>query len=92
MKVLVGGVLILAFLGASGADAWPWSNKGKRREKLPRPIDYPIVRPRADDSHKHGGGRMHHPAQYQRPEWGSEMGRFTHANPRALGVPYLFQE
>ena len=91
MKVLIGGVVIIALLGASSAGAWPWSNKGKHREKLPRPIDYPIVRPKADDSHKHRIARMH-PAQYQRAEWGSEMGRFTHAQPKTLGVPYLFQE
>jgi hypothetical protein len=91
MKVLIGGVLLVAFLGASSAEAWPWSRKGRSRDKLPKPIDYPIIRPKADDSHKIGS-KGRHPSRYQRHEWGSEMGRFMKRPQHSKGVPYLYQE
>lgn len=90
MKVLIGGVLLVVFLGASSADAWPWSRKGRSRDKLPKPIDHPVVRPKADDSHKVGYKK--HPSRYQRQEWGSEMHRFLKVPPHASKTPYLFQE
>jgi hypothetical protein len=92
MKVLISGMLLVAFLGASSADAWPWSNRGKRREKLPKPIDWPAVRPKADDSHKHGKNAARHPARFQRQEWGSEMGRFARGQAHSRTIPYLYQE
>ena len=91
MKVLIGGVLLVVFLGASSADAWPWSRKGRSRDKLPKPIDYPIVRPKADDAHKIGY-KKRHPSRYQRHEWGSEMHRFTKTPAYANKTPYLLQE
>ena len=90
MKVLIGGVLLVVFLGASSADAWPWSRKGKSRGKLPKPIDWPVVRPKAEDSHKVGYKR--HPSRYQRQEWGSEIGRFTKKYDNPKRTPYLYQE
>ena len=90
MKGLIGGVLLIVFLGASSADAWPWSRKGRNRNKLPKPIDWPIVRPKADDAHKQGYKR--HPSQYQRPEWGSEFDRLIKVQPNHTRTPYLFQE
>ena len=91
MKVLIGGVLLVVFLGATSADAWPWSKRGPRRDKLPKPIDYPVVRPKADDSHKFGN-RKKHPSAYQAHEWGSEMGRFVKRRDNPKRTPYLYQE
>ena len=90
MKGLIGGVLLVVILGASSADAWPWSRKGRSRDRLPRPIDSPVVRPKADDSHKKG--YKQHPSRYQRQEWGSEMGRIMKMRPNTKAVPYLYQE
>ena len=90
MKGLIGGVLLIVFLGASSADAWPWSRKGARRAKLPKPIDSPVVRPKADDSHKKG--LKQHPSRYQHAEWGSEMGRLTRVRPNPEKSHSLFQE
>ena len=90
MKALIGGVLLIVFLGASSADAWPWSRKGARGAKLPKPIDSPVVRPKADDSHKKG--YKQHPSRFQRQEWGSEMGRLMKVRPNVKKTPYLYQE
>jgi hypothetical protein len=90
MKVLIGGVLLCAFLGASTAEAWPWSNR-KKSTKLPRPIDTPIIRPKADDSHK-SNSHKRHPERLQRHEWGSEMGRFMRQPQHVRGTPFLYQE
>ena len=92
MKLLIGGVVVLALLGAgNNADAWPWS-KARRRDKLPKPIDRPIVRPKMDDSHKNWAWVKRHPERLQRNDWGSEMHLFKELPDRPNRTPYLFQE
>jgi hypothetical protein len=68
MKLLTG-CLVLALLGATtGADAWPWSRN--RTPRLPKAIDFPIVRPHSRSHEK--ATRQKHPSKYQRQEWGQE--------------------
>jgi hypothetical protein len=63
MKVLA--CACLAVLLASGAEAGWFGGK----DKLPKPIDSPIVRPRIKETHK--VKKVHHPQRYQQPGWGA---------------------
>ena len=58
MKVLTAGLAVLLLLGAGTAWADRWTS-GKR---LPKPIDWPIVRGKIKESHK-PGNRAKHPPQ-----------------------------
>ncbi len=57
MKAVIGGVVLGLLLGASGAEAGLFGSK----KKLPRPIDWPVVRPKVQEGHK-PGKRQRHPA------------------------------
>ena len=64
MRLITGSCLALTlFLGASGVEAGWFGSK-----RLPKPIDFPIVRHKVQESHKGGkrGGR--HPKDYVRYE------------------------
>ncbi len=67
MRVLVAGIVLL-LAASTAAQAFPFKRKSDR---LPKPIDSPIVRPKIREDHKVGkrGGR--HPQQYQRASWGT---------------------
>ena len=54
MKV-VAAVMVTLLLGAGASEAAWWPKK-----KLPKPIDYPIVRAKVKEGHKLGN-RMKHP-------------------------------
>jgi hypothetical protein len=56
MKV-TAAVLVTLFLGASSAHAGWVPTK-----RLPKPIDYPLVRPKSQEIHKQGKKQNHPPA------------------------------
>jgi hypothetical protein len=71
MKLLTAGVIL--FLAAStAAEAFPFFHKARSTDKLPKPIDSPIVRPKTREDHKVGKRAGRHPSQFQRPDWGTE--------------------
>lgn len=80
MKLLTGCLMLAVLLGATGADAWPWS---KRQRKLPRAIDSPIVRPKVKEEHK-PGNRMRHTARVERAGWGREERLLISLPPHSL--------
>lgn len=55
MRIRVAVVAIAFILGAGGVEAAP---------KLPKPIDWPIVRPKVQETHKAGKRQRHN-----RPPW-----------------------
>ncbi len=69
MKLLTGLLVLVVLAGATGADAWPWSRNRNRNGHLPKPVDFPVVRPKLKAEK---ATRQHHPSKYQRPEWGAE--------------------
>jgi hypothetical protein len=90
MKLLTG-CLVLALLGATtGADAWPsWPWSRNRKPRLPKPIDFPIVRPRAQAEK---AKRQQHPSKYERPEWGQEWDRTLDIKRPKEGNHSLYQD
>lgn len=64
MKV-VAAVVVTLLLGASASEAATWWPK----KKLPKPIDYPVVRSKVKENHKPGNRAKHPPgiAQVQAP-------------------------
>jgi hypothetical protein len=76
---LVGGSLALAALLFSGGCAG--TGLFSSRDRLPKPIDSPVVRPNLKDSHK--VKKAHHPSRYEKPSWGSDQERQfdSHARP-----------
>jgi hypothetical protein len=63
MKV-VAAVLVTLLLGAGASEAAWWPKK-----RLPKPIDYPVVRAKVKEGHKAGNKSKHPPgiAQVQAP-------------------------
>jgi len=87
MKLLTG-CLVLAILGVSvGADAWPWSRRN-RKPRLPKAIDFPVVRPKLKAEK---ATRQEHPSRLQQPEWGQEERTLRIKNPRE-GNHSLFRD
>jgi len=68
MKLAAAGIALL-LLGSAGAEAGIFSTG---RDKLPKPIDHPIVRPKVREDHKVGKRAGRHPSQFLRQEWGTE--------------------
>ena len=68
MKLLTGCLMLTVLLGATSADAWPWSRKER---KLPKAIDSPILRPKAKEGHK-PGNRQRHTSRVEQAGWGRE--------------------
>jgi hypothetical protein len=61
MRIFVASLAVCFFLSASGVEAgWFHRNKTKKR-CLPKPIDWPTIRPKADDTHKAGKRTGRHP-------------------------------
>jgi hypothetical protein len=52
----VAAVVVALLMGAAGAEA-AWGPT----KKLPRPLDYPILRPKIRDAHKHEKIAKHPP-------------------------------
>jgi cell division protein FtsN len=85
MKLLVAGV-VLAIAASTAAEAFPLFHRPRSTDKLPKPIDSPIVRPKAREDHKVGKRAGRHPSKVQRQEWGTEWQR-TLSLKRAHPVP-----
>ena len=67
MRLLGGSLAIAALLlGGSGAEAGLFGKK----DKLPKPIDSPVLRPKLKESHKINKSR--HPERYQKEGWGAD--------------------
>jgi hypothetical protein len=87
MKFLTG-CLILALLGATtSADAWPWSRN--RNPRLPKPIDYPVVRPKQKAEKV---TRQHHARKYVEGDWGQEWYRTLDLKQQKEGNHSLFRD
>ena len=71
MKLLAAGVVLL-LAASTAADAFPFFHRARSTDKLPKPIDSPIVRPKTREDHKVGKRTGRHPRQFQRPEWGAQ--------------------
>lgn len=55
MRLITGGIVAVALLlGTSGLEAGWFSGK-----KLPKPIDFPVVRAKVKESHKPGNKQKH---------------------------------
>jgi hypothetical protein len=67
MRLLVGTLGLVLFLGAMPADAgwWPFGrkddNKQPKLKHFPKAIDYPVVRPKIPHWHKAGKQAGDHP-------------------------------
>jgi hypothetical protein len=89
MKLVAAGVALL-LLSSAGAQAGIFSHSHSN-DKLPKPIDHPIVRPKVREDHKVGKKAGRHPSEMQRSEYGAEWGRILKIKP-AHGIPgYLYQ-
>jgi hypothetical protein len=87
MKFLTG-CLVLALLAVStGADAWPWS-RNRRPNRLPKPIDSPVVRPRLKAEK---ATRMEHPKRFESATWGQEWDRTLDVKRPKEGNHSLYQ-
>jgi hypothetical protein len=71
MKLVAVGVVLL--LAASPAvEAFPLFHRARSTDKLPKPIDHPIVRPKVREYHKVGKRVGRHPSELLRNTWGAE--------------------
>ena len=78
MKRLTACLLLVLLAGATGAEAFPWP--WKQKKKLPQPIDSPIVRPKNKSALKEK--RIHHRSIHERNDWGRDDRVFDAKNPR----------
>jgi len=70
MKLLGGSLALALLLAGSGAEAGLFGKK----DKLPKPIDSPVLRPKVKESHKIK--KTNHPRRYEKEGWGSDSHRF----------------
>jgi hypothetical protein len=61
MRVFVAGLAVCFFLGATGVEASWFHRHNAKKRCLPKPIDWPTIRPRIDDTHKAGKRVGRHP-------------------------------
>lgn len=88
MKIAAGSMALalgLMLFGPAGLEA-AWGRKGK---KLPKPIDYPVVRKGVPEYHKPGKRSGKHPSQYQRYGWGTRRHQVLGRRPVHFGH-YLY--
>ena len=88
MKLLAAGVVLL-LAAAPAADAFPFFHRARSTDKLPKPIDSPIVRPKIREDHKVGKRAGRHPAQLQRQQWGAEWKQILTIKPHHALPDYL---
>ena len=86
MKLLAAGIALL-LLGSAGAEAGLFGG----RDKLPKPIDHPIVRPKVRHDHKAGKRAGQHPSQFVRSEWGAAWRHTLNLSRHHPIPPYLYQ-
>ncbi len=87
MKLLAAGIALL-LLSSAGAEAGLFGS----RDKLPKPIDHPIVRPKVREDHKVGKKAGRHPSQYVRPTYGAIWGQTLNAKRHHPIPDYLYQQ
>jgi hypothetical protein len=76
MKLVAASLALGFLLMGSSAQAGLFGSN----DKLPKPVDYPIVRPKLKETHKIP--HMVHPAKYQSHQWGAV--RIDRSPPRPL--------
>lgn len=86
MKLLAAGIVLV--LAASTAEAFPFFHKSSSTDKLPKPIDTPIVRPKTREDHKAGKRAGRHPQDLQHSEYGNEWDRTLKGRPHPV-PPYI---
>jgi hypothetical protein len=86
---LAAGVLaaICLVLAAAPSEARGFNRKGR---KLPKPIDYPIVRKKVREDHKSGKRAGQHPEQYLRPGWGRQTRQIFEIPPSHFGQHFFY--
>jgi hypothetical protein len=88
MKLVAAGIVLL-LLSSAGAQAGIFSRD--KKEKLPKPIDHPIVRPKVREEHKVGKRAGQHPKEMQRSSYGAEWEHIL-TTKRPHPIPsYLYQ-
>jgi hypothetical protein len=88
MKLMVAGIA-LVLVASSGADAFPLFHKSRTTDKLPKPIDTPIVRPNIREDHKVMKRAGRHPSNFQHAEYGTEWDKTLKTPPRHPFPDYL---
>ncbi|PYQ46732.1 MAG: hypothetical protein DMF78_25555 [Acidobacteria bacterium] len=84
MKLIAAGVVL--FLAAStAAEAFPFFHRARSTDKLPKPIDSPIVRPKLREDHKLGKKSGVHRASVTRYEWGRQKNLRYVSRPHPFG-------
>jgi hypothetical protein len=90
MKLVVAGIALL-LLGSASAESGIFSGIFKGKNSLPKPIDSPIVRPKAREDHKAGKRNGQHPSAFNRSEYGAEWDKIFNTR-RPHPIPeYLYQ-
>jgi hypothetical protein len=90
MKLVVAGIALL-LLGSASAESGIFSGIFKGKSSLPKPIDSPIVRPKAREDHKAGKRNGQHPSAFNRSEYGAEWNKiFSTRRPHPI-PEYLYQ-
>ena len=87
MKLVAAGIA-LVLLSSAGVQAGIFSSK---KDKLPKPIDHPIVRPKAREEHKVGKKAGRHPEEMARSSYGAEWGRILNLTRHHVMPEYLYQ-
>ncbi len=88
MKLVAAAVVVL-LAASTAADAFPFFHRARSTDKLPKPIDSPIVRPKIREDHKVGKRAGRHPAQFQRSDWGNEWKTILSIKPHHPLPDYL---
>ena len=83
MTLRIAVVVLGLALWANGADAAHWND-----EKLPKPIDHPIVRPKLKEGHK-VTPKLRYNNPYERVTWGSEWKKIFRTQSR--GMPHYLR-
>ena len=92
MKLVAAGI-VLVLLSSAGAQAGIFSHvfHGGSKDKLPKPIDHPIVRPKAREDHKVGKKSGRHPEELSRSSYGAEWGRILNLSRHHAVPEFLLQ-
>jgi hypothetical protein len=87
MKLAAGVLVAICLLWAAPPSEAGFNKKGR---KLPKPIDYPIVRKKQREDHKvlKRGGQ--HPAQYARWGWGRQKRQLYEVPPSHFGQHFFY--
>jgi hypothetical protein len=81
MKLAAAGIVLL-LLGSVAAEA---------KDKLPKPIDHPIVRPKVREDHKVGKRAGRHPSEYTHPTYGANWNQILYTRTHHELPAYLYQ-